>query len=278
MRPADLDGARRLSDQAGWNQTAADWARLLAWEPDGCVLLEAGGDVVGTVTTTRYGRDLAWIGMLLVEQGRRRQGLARRLLAEALARLRADGVGAALLDATPLGRPLYEQLGFREVAGLERRQGIGAPAPAGAAAPAVRTLRPGDLPALASLDGAAFGAPRGRILRDLAAAPGALGYVTGAGDRIDGYALVRPGAHHWYIGPLVARSPAAAAALLDAALSALRGRPVALDVPLSNPWAAALVAARGLALARPFTRMALGGVAPGTHAGLGYAVAGPEIG
>ena len=37
---ADLAGAVELSRLAGWNQTEADWGRLLALEPDACFCIE----------------------------------------------------------------------------------------------------------------------------------------------------------------------------------------------------------------------------------------------
>jgi hypothetical protein len=55
MTPADLPAAERLRAQAGWNQTRADWQRLLAWAPGGCFVAAQDGRVVGTVTTTAYG-------------------------------------------------------------------------------------------------------------------------------------------------------------------------------------------------------------------------------
>ena len=67
MKQADIPTCQRLSNQVGWNQTAADWARLIAWEPLGCFVAEQAGEVVGTVTTTTYESRLAWVGMMLVD-------------------------------------------------------------------------------------------------------------------------------------------------------------------------------------------------------------------
>ncbi len=84
MKQADIPTCKRLSNQVGWNQTAADWARLIAWEPLGCFVAEQAGEVVATVTTTTYESRLAWVGMMLVDTTLRRQGIGRMLLAEAL--------------------------------------------------------------------------------------------------------------------------------------------------------------------------------------------------
>src|SRR5689334_25213122 len=84
MTPADLPVAARLREQAGWNQTRADWQRLLTWAPDGCFVAAQAGRVVGTVTTTAYGARLAWLGMLLVDTDLRRRGIGRALLTRAV--------------------------------------------------------------------------------------------------------------------------------------------------------------------------------------------------
>src|SRR5437870_2531869 len=67
MTAADLDFADSLRALAGWNQTRNDWRRLLTHEPRGCFIAEWDGSPAGTSTTTCYGTDLAWIGMVLVD-------------------------------------------------------------------------------------------------------------------------------------------------------------------------------------------------------------------
>src|SRR5438128_6261242 len=64
MTLADLGLGLRLRQQAGWNQTAADWARFLSLEPEGCFVAEEDGIAAGTVTTCVFG-PVAWIGMML---------------------------------------------------------------------------------------------------------------------------------------------------------------------------------------------------------------------
>src|SRR6185295_3799477 len=98
---ADLAAAQRLREQAGWNQSDDDWRRLLAWDQDGCWVAEMGGEVVGTTAVICYGRRIAWIGMVLVDEAHRRQGIGGRLLRHALAYLERLGVQTVALDSTP---------------------------------------------------------------------------------------------------------------------------------------------------------------------------------
>ncbi|MGN6566136.1 MAG: GNAT family N-acetyltransferase [Thermomicrobiales bacterium] len=275
MTPADIPAAARLREQAGWNQTCADWQRLLAWAPDGCFVAAQAGRVVGTVTTTAYGSHLAWLGMLLVDTDLRRRGIGQALLAHAGAWLaQSVGVRTVALDATPLGQPLYERAGFVPAWGLQRWAGR---VPRVTCPSEVRPLRATDRATLAALDRPAFGADRTGLLMDLVAAhpPGCF-MLDGQAGR--GYLCSRPGAHSWYLGPLAATEPAAAERLLHAALQPLRGEPVVLDVPTPNASAAALLTALGFAPQRPFLRMVRGPGAPVAARPEYFSIAGPEIG
>src|SRR3712207_6787044 len=132
MTPADLPRGRRLSRRAGWNQTAADWRRFLALEPDGCFVAEHDGTPVGTTTTAVFG-PVAWIGMVLVDAPARGRGVGTALVRHALAALDRRGVPTVRLDATPLGQPLYERLGFTGQFRLSRYEGTLPPAEEGVA-------------------------------------------------------------------------------------------------------------------------------------------------
>lgn len=117
----DLGFAGRVREIAGWNQLPADWRRFLALEPDGCFLAEVDGQAAGTATTTVYGSDLAWIGMVLVHPEFRRRGVGTALLGHAIHYLREiRRIPSVKLDATPEGLPLYEKLGFQAEWGLRR--------------------------------------------------------------------------------------------------------------------------------------------------------------
>src|SRR6185295_11353081 len=80
LRESDLPAALRLKELAQWNQTERDWLRLLRLEPNGCFCVSLDGELVATTTTTTYGRELAWIGMVLVDPKRRQLGIATKLM------------------------------------------------------------------------------------------------------------------------------------------------------------------------------------------------------
>lgn len=276
LRPDDLAAADRLREQAGWNQTLEDWQRLLAWEPDGCFAAVMGGDLVGTATTTTYGSRLAWVGMMLVDAERRRLGVGRHLLTRAVAWLEQEARVACIgLDATPLGKTLYDRMGFVAAYTLQRQEGT---APRVRAPREVRPLGMHDLGRVGDLDRGAFGADRSRLLRDLATAYPDGCFVLEGGGRLAGYVCSRPGARRWYIGPLVATSSLAAEALFRAACAPLAGQPIVLDTPDPNHAATHLASTFGLEARRPFIRMARGCALPSADLRRCFGIAGPEIG
>ncbi|MEX0759335.1 MAG: GNAT family N-acetyltransferase, partial [Tistlia sp.] len=73
-----------LSCEAGWNQTPADWHRLLGLGL-GFGLAERGGPLVASAVLLPYDRDIAWISMVLVTARWRRRGLASLLMGRAVA-------------------------------------------------------------------------------------------------------------------------------------------------------------------------------------------------
>ena len=163
LTSADLDAVLRLVDLAGWNQTDRDLQCLLTLEPDGCFAAWADGRLVGTTTTTTYGTDLAWVGMVLVDPAYRRRGIATSLMETALDYLHWRGVKTIKLDATPEGRLVYEWLGFEAESSLERWAGTGVPAEDCFEI----TARPGKWEDIAPTDRSAFGADRSALMNAL---------------------------------------------------------------------------------------------------------------
>ncbi len=266
---ADLPGALALSAEAGWNQVAEDWRLFLR---HGAVhgLRGADGAWQATGAVLPYG-PFGWISMVLVTAAARGRGLGTAVLREAMAVLAAAGQ-VAFLDATPAGERIYRPLGFRPVLPLMRWRGEAQDA---AALPAgLRPVEAADLPALAALDAAAFGAPRSAILADLhrRAPDAALMLADGTG-----FILARPGRQATQLGPLVAEDEATAARLLDGALGQVRG-PVLLDLPQRWSGLAASLAGRGFREERPYLRMALGRESGFGDEARTFLIAGPELG
>jgi GNAT superfamily N-acetyltransferase len=273
MTDADLPHCLRLSQQAGWNQTAADWQRALDLQPDGCFVAEHDGVLVGTTTTCLFG-SIAWIAMVLVEPALRRRGIGTALMHHVLALLDRQGVETIRLDATPLGQPIYERLGFVTEYRLARYAGTLAPAPV---VQGVESAVPEQWQALAALDRLVSGADRRALLFRLFAEQPDGVRLTRDGDGPTGFMAARPGSQAMHLGPCIA-PPHVSPLLFTDAWGRYPGQRVYVDIPLQNVAATRLAEAQGLTVQRYLTRMSRG--APQAEARLDWlwATFGPEKG
>ena len=281
MAGTDVPFADRVRGSAGWNQSLQDWRRLLQHDPRGCFVAEWNGRPAGTATATIYSQDLAWVGMVLVDPAMRRRGIGTALLAHCIEHLRRSGVGCIKLDATPMGRQVYDPLGFVAEWSLSRWETAelaAFPGRRGASdAPNLRPLDGGDIGCVAGLDASAFGVARNRMLSMLAAQSAARVLTDGAG-RIVGYGMLRPGRRAHYLGPVVAEDEASGTALAGDLLAGIRGRSLYWDIPDANRAAIGVARRYGMHRQRTLTRMYLGeNTRPGRPAAL-WAIAAPEIG
>jgi GNAT superfamily N-acetyltransferase len=280
---ADIPGAMRLKDAAGWNQTALDWERLISASPEGCFAAEHNGRLLGTSTTITYEDRFAWIGMVVVDAQYRGHGIGTDLLRAAIQYLDSRTVPCMKLDATPLGKPLYEKLGFvseYEVGRwMFRRNHVGTGAsPARAARQGQHNPGNPDLEDALVLDRQIFGADRSRLLRSLAQEAPEFAVTIRQGQTVAGYAFGRRGSRADHLGPWMARNQDTAARLLEEFLERSTRQLVFADCVQRNAWAVRLVRARGFEFSRPLTRMFRGtNQHPGQHELL-CAILGPEFG
>ena len=278
LAECDIAEAMRLKDAAGWNQTEADWRRLLRLGSRGCFAATVDGRLVGTTTTTVYGRTLAWVGMVLVDPRFRRKGIATALVRAALDYLEVEGVKALKLDATPEGAPVYESLGFEAELRIERWVGTAGGRTSESVASADTT--PSQLfEQVFEFDRRAFGADRSELIRTLSdEACVAPSLRVGGGGRLRGYALARRGSQAAYIGPVVAEEAAAAALVLDDVLGRLGAGQIYVDLNATFEGGARELAARGFTKQRELIRMRHGEkTSAGTSRNV-LAIAGPEVG
>lgn len=211
----DVDDARRLSTQAGWNQTRADWERLLDLFPDTCFAGRLGDELVATSTLATYG-DVGWIGMVLVDEAHRRQGYGSELFERALDAAHDRGLDVVGLDATDAGREVYRQYGFEPVVGIDRWSGsLRNAANVGTDGVSGRIVSLDGVEPIASFDRMHVGVDRSALLEHVVTADGATALRLVRDGRTRGYAVVRPGRTRKQVGPIVAASSDAASALLS---------------------------------------------------------------
>ena len=266
LREDDLVFVDEFVQLAGWNQLRTDWLRVLRYEPNGCFAAFSDDRLIGTVTTTTYGKDLAWIGMMLVHPDFRRRGIATALMQRSISYLRDRHVECIKLDATPEGQFVYEQLGFVEEWRFHRWER--------SADKAVDTVRHNQdvshVERLARLDHDAFGADRFAYLKLLKE----VSFTISNGD---GFGMIRSGRRASYLGPVTASTLDSAERILSELVRPMIGR-IFWDIPGPNTAAQRLAKQLGFHPVRELIRMTLGKMQSMPDVSMQFAIAAPETG
>ncbi|MEU2333071.1 GNAT family N-acetyltransferase [Streptomyces sp. NPDC013172] len=243
LTPRDLTACADLSVDRGWSREEHKW-RLLLTAGQGYGIDDPGGGLVAACVVTEYGPpgrpDLGAIGMVLVAERHSRQGVGRRLMRHILS---MTGTTPLTLYATPYGRPLYEELGFKTTGRSEMVSGPftpGGPEPRVATRPATAE----DLGSLLALDEEVFGSDRTPLITRLPAFSDQLRVAVDDG-RIVGYAAAWPNMDTHVVGPLIARDTPTAKALITS-LAAHTDRPLRTDIDVRHEELLAWVKAHGL--------------------------------
>lgn len=217
--PSHLEGALRLSQEAGWPHRLDDWA-LAAAVSQGVAVLD-GDQVAATGLCTLYGEH-ARFSMVLVGKSLRGRGIGRQVMT-ALAGLAGDR--SVSLVATGDGKPLYERLGFRPVGAIVQYQGRVRSLTGHAGG--IRVAGPGEADAIAAIDRSATGMDRSALMRCLAER-GTVLLAEG------GFAVLRDFGRGRVLGPVVARDESTARALIAAAVRQSGGQFLRIDAPCST--------------------------------------------
>ncbi|MEV6962653.1 GNAT family N-acetyltransferase [Streptomyces sp. NPDC051207] len=239
----DLNACADLSEDRGWPREEHKWSFLLA-AGTGYGIDDPAGGLVTACVVTRYGPHehpaLAAIGMVLVADRHARRGVGRRLMRHVVSEM---GTTPLTLHATPYGRPLYEELGFKVTGRAEMLRGHftpRGPEPRVATRPATAE----DLGAILRLDEEVFGTDRTHIITRLPAFSDQL-RVAEADGRLTGYAAVWPNMETHVVGPLIARDTDTAKALITS-LAAHTNRPLRTDIDVRHEELLAWAKERGL--------------------------------
>jgi GNAT superfamily N-acetyltransferase len=244
LTPRDLTACADLSENRGWPREEHKWGFLLT-AGKGYGIDDPHGGLVAACVVTEYGTwgrpDLGAIGMVLVAERHARKGVGRRLMRHVVT---THGTTPLTLHATPNGRPLYEELGFKVTGRAEMLRGHFVPGEPEAGV-ATRAATAEDLPTILRLDEEVFGTDRTPLITRLPAFADQL-RVAEDGGRITGYAAAWPNMDTHVVGPLIARDTETAQALL-ASLAAHTDRPLRTDIDVRHEELLAWAKQRGLA-------------------------------
>jgi GNAT superfamily N-acetyltransferase len=184
----------------------------LAATPTSWCVIEQDGRLLAVAGCLAYG-GFSWLGLVATHPAARGQGLASQVSQHLVDWSLARGCRTVALDASTVGQPVYERLGFEQVgATAELSRPPGTPAPTGdRASQASRS----DVAELVAFDREAFGGDRRSLLRALAGDPRGRWFVARQADgTLGGYLLVR----EHLIGPAAAIDEECAQRLVRSAL------------------------------------------------------------
>ena len=273
LTASNLEPAFALSSTAGWNQRLEDWRMLLTLAPHGAFTAIVDDRIVGTAIGIDYVA-FGWIAMMLVDPAFRGRGLGAKLLQAAM-----DAVPANIpirLDATPLGRPLYERYGFVEETSLTRfvadSQDHFPAAPGHVGRTTDFALR-----GILSEDAGIFGADRAAVFKwSLSDAPYAR--CIHPEDERESYCFGRRGRLFDQIGPVVARDEEKARVLVSSAAADVPGRPVVVDAYDAPKGFSAWLRSIGFRAERPLFRMSTPAATSQRRSPFEFAIFGPDFG
>lgn len=282
MRSGEIEKAVELAALEGWNPGLGDAAAFGATDPEGFLIGELAGEMVGCISAVSYpgaddGGRFGFIGFYIVLPAFRGQGLGIQLWRAGMTRLDGHNVG---LDGVVAQQENYRRSGFRLAYGNQRYAGRAAPGTS-FSAPHLLPLHELDtagFDALCRYDRLTFPAERSTFLHAWLAIPEAKGFAYVKDGSLTGYGLIRPASTGWKVGPLVADTPQVAHQLLASLVAAIpEGEVFFLDVPLPNLDAVAL--ATELAMEPVFeTARMYTGATPRCDLGRLYGVTSFELG
>ncbi len=184
------------------------------FQPSGWFYARLDSELVGTVGAIDYG-SFASIGLVAMHPKAQRRGIGQQLIGHMLDWLDERGCPVSFLDATAMGAPLYEKLGFVDD-GRTFRFDRTDHTPLLSMPDLIQTMTNADIADVIAFDAPIFGAARAAIIPHFYECDPSRAFV--ARDKtgvIEGFLIAQP----LVLGPWSARTPQAAEQLLQAALT-----------------------------------------------------------
>lgn len=260
LRSESLPAALSLAESRGWTVHVPEWQVLLSIGK--CFALFGDDGLVSTVTAVPQGGVCA-LGMLLVRADCQRRGIGTSMLRHAMTAVPAQSF---VLAATLMGVPVYRRIGFvpfgrivqlraeRPPVGPEEGRGV-----------RLRQARADDVGEMACLETTAHGWDRGEVItRAVRMSRRTLVATSGHGEHgeVAGFRCIRGHGPGSIVGPLTARDPSTAKALLSGLCRGVHG-PITLQVHAHQRRLLAWAGGHGFTETGGLTMMAHGPVPAG---------------
>ena len=255
MTEADMREVQTVMESVGWHFTPQVVRRRFEWSGETTFCIEENGRLCATGIGIAYGTRLGWVGMIITHTACQRRGFARQMTVQVIESLQERGVACIMLDASRLGQPLYEQLGFHPLYDILIYSGRATAAIQQASS--VRLARAEDIPAIIRLDGEVFGIERAQIVTDMIEDFPDFCWVDVHDGAVNGFLLAQPDAngHYAHIGAWAHQAANGADGLFGKALERFADWELRVEIPEANSAAQAIVTRYGLAVSGGCTRM-----------------------
>ncbi len=136
-------------------------------QPDGWFVATRQETPVGMVGAIKYG-EFTQVGLMAVHPEAQRQGIGLSLMHYLLSKLDQEQVPLVTLDASVMGRPLYEKIGFLPYGETQVFQALSSNIQR-VCPPGIQPICTQDLDELAEWDAVFFGANRRKVIQGLLA-------------------------------------------------------------------------------------------------------------
>lgn len=243
FKKLDFKGVKTLVDWAakeGWNPGPSDAQVFWKTDPDGFYGLFDNDEMVAGGAIISYSGAFGFMGLYIVRPDYRGSGVGRRLwyLRRDTLLNRLDENASIGMDGVVDMQPFYQKGGFEIAFRDERYQRMGETF---SSSPYIKILQPSNVAQVQAYDRTCFGFERSSFLDAWLSMENSHVFTYIRRDQLLGYAVLRKTAVGAKIGPLFADNREAAEELYKACLTAGKGAPVFLDIPIINEQAVSLV-------------------------------------
>lgn len=235
------------ADAEGWNPGLDDLPPFFAADPNGFLMGYLNGVPISSISVVRYGDSFGFLGFYIVHPNYRSKGYGIATWQAGMSYLEGRTIG---LDGVVDQQPNYAKSGFTGAGRTIRYAGAPQVDLSVDHGVTIESVGADNMDDISNMDSACFPAPRSPFLHvwkmppDNANRHSFAAIIDGA---LVGHATIRKCGMGYKIGPLFAKSQAAAYALFSACCQkAGTGETVIIDIPEKNEAGAAMAQQAGL--------------------------------